>query len=176
MNKILLCDIDGTLTDTKSRHAFKQNSDDIVVIGGVNHALNHFLARDFRIIGISNQAGVEKGYKTLDATIQEMKNTIVLLPQISEIYFCPDFQGKICWRVTAETFNDVSVVYPSLCGSFRKPNTGMADLAINTFIDATGKDPEKVLMVGDLPSDAELAQNLACEFMWAYPWVLTYGK
>lgn len=92
--KILFVDIDGTLTETISGHAFKQNPQDVKIIGGADQAIIHFAKLGWHIIGISNQGGIASGHKTLEATFQEFEFTLDLFPDLRDIYFCPDFEGQ----------------------------------------------------------------------------------
>ncbi|MBD1932548.1 MULTISPECIES: hypothetical protein [Cyanophyceae] len=49
---------------------------------------------------MTNQAGVASGKKSLQSCIKEQQYTLELLPEIEEIYFSPDFDGKKCFCVT----------------------------------------------------------------------------
>lgn len=127
--KILFCDIDGTLTETISGHTFKQHPKDVKIIEGADKAIAHFARNRCRIIGISNQGGIAKGFKSLEETIEEMRYTLELLPQLIAIYFCPDFEGNECYKVSPGSY---ALLFRSADKeSFRKPGCGMLQLAAN---------------------------------------------
>lgn len=94
MTKILFLDIDGTLTETISGADFKQHPEDVKIIEGAYWAIAHFHSSGWTCIGVSNQGGVAKGFKSLEATIQEMQFTLGLIPELELILFCPDFEGE----------------------------------------------------------------------------------
>jgi D-glycero-D-manno-heptose 1,7-bisphosphate phosphatase len=172
--KILFVDIDGTLTETISGHAFKQNSEDVKVIKGVQQAIAHFHKNNWLIIGVSNQGGIAKGFKTLEATIREMQVTLSLIPYLSDIYFCPDFEGKECWRVIRFESYEISDREMQLIGQYRKPDAGMLKLA-KLFIEDGNREVTDVIMVGDRSEDMECASAMGCKFMWAENWRKQYG-
>ena len=174
--KILFCDIDGTLTETISGYAFKQSPTDVKIIEGADKAIAHF-AKDWLIVGISNQGGCAainpetgKPRKTIEDTIAEMQFTLELLPQISAIYFCPDFEGNDCWRVSSLDAYETSDRETQLIGEFRKPDAGMLKLA-KLFVEDGGEDIDEVWMVGDRPQDDEqCAINARINFCPADVW------
>jgi D-glycero-D-manno-heptose 1,7-bisphosphate phosphatase len=117
-----------------------------------------------------------------------MKFTIKLIPQLSAIYFCPDFEGLICWRVKkSEThfytgIEDSAYCKVNICESteisnetndkgfflkeefrYRKPGSGMIYQA--TF-DST-IDKSESWYIGDRPEDEACARNADINFMWA---------
>ncbi|QFS49614.1 hypothetical protein [Nostoc sphaeroides] len=103
MERAVLFDIDGTLTVTVTGETFKKNPHDVAVLPGVKEGLNHYHNQvpPWILVGVSNQGGIDKGYKSIEDTVAEMKYTLELLPKLSAIYFCPDLQGINCWRVTS---------------------------------------------------------------------------
>ena len=81
---------------------------------------------------------------------------MTLLPEIEEIYFCPDFEGTRCFGVTRNEVKDYSH-YPQ-SGTFRKPGAGMLNLAIQRH------HPDTTLMVGDRPEDRAALWRLEYDF------------
>lgn len=159
--KTIFFDIDGTLTETLSGNTFKQHPKDVKIIPGVVEGLNYFY--DYFKVGISNQGGVASGHKTLSDAIAEMRFTLLLLPQLDFIYFCPDYQGLQCHRV--DPLSDTA--YTRLAEnddkySCRKPGAGMLFLAWQHF---NIKLSEDVWMVGDRPEDADCAINAGISFL-----------
>lgn len=163
--KLLFCDIDGTLTETISGHAFKQHPKDLKVIEGADRAIARFHSQGYTIIGVSNQGGVAAGHKVIEDAIAEMQCTLQLIPQLSCIYFCPDFAGLECWRVEKNSAKQIEQFSTVEFGSFRKPGAGMIKLATNRY----QLDIES-LMVGDRLEDEQSATNAGIKFMSANVW------
>jgi len=173
MTKILFLDLDGTVRRTKSGTTFINTPLDQEIIPGVKEALarypNHY------IIGITNQGGVAAGKKSLHSAITEQKYTMQLLPQLSKVYFCPDFDGRQCQRLTftdniircAETdFEEQDL--QQWQGKCRKPNPGMVEIAIAEMSLKVSR--QECLFVGDRPEDQACALAANIPFMWAADW------
>ncbi|RUR77060.1 hypothetical protein PCC6912_40190 [Chlorogloeopsis fritschii PCC 6912] len=173
MSKFLFCDIDGTLTQTISGNAFKQDSTDVKVIECADKAIAYFASQGYKIIGISNQGGIEKRFKSLETTIEEMRYTLQILPQLNVIYFCPDFAGTKCYCVTREEekVHNFGAFFPEYQGFFRKPSSGMIDLALHV----SGEVSVETWMVGDRTEDEGCAINAGINFVWADIWREIYG-
>ncbi|MHC5719528.1 MAG: HAD hydrolase-like protein, partial [Nostoc sp.] len=155
---------------------FKQSPTDVKIIEGADRAIAHFADLGWLIVGVSNQGGCAainpqtgKPRKTIEDTIAEMQFTIELLPQISAIYFCPDFEGNNCWRVSSLDAYEISDRETQLIGEFRKPNAGMLKLA-KLFVEDGGEDVEQMIMVGDRPEDEQAAINAGINFCPADVW------
>ncbi|MEH2152087.1 polynucleotide kinase [Nostoc sp.] len=173
---ILFVDIDGTLTETISGHAFKQSPVDVKIIKGADKAIAHFADLGWLIVGVSNQGGCAainpetgKPRKTIEDTIAEMQFTLDLLPQLTAIYFCPDFEGNDCWRVSSLDAYKISDRETQFLGEFRKPDAGMLKLA-KLFVEDGGEDAEQMIMVGDRPEDEQAAANANINFCPAQVW------
>lgn len=170
MNRAIFFDIDGTLTGAISGEIFKKHPADIAVLPGVKEGIEFFSAQNppWVFIGISNQGGVGAGHKSMDATEEEMANTLALIPQLSAIYFCPDFEGRTCHRVTAS-----GVKIHHICDQhyedgwgYRKPDAGMIHLAATE----NAVDLKASWMIGDRKEDGECAVAARLNFMWAETW------
>ncbi|MEG3440181.1 HAD-IIIA family hydrolase [Pannus brasiliensis CCIBt3594] len=171
MAKILLLDLDGTIRRTKSGKTFINEPEDQEPIEGSIEALDRYHADGYRMIGITNQGGVAAGQKFLQDAIDEQIRTLELFPQLSYIYFCPDFEGKFCYLVSRENLGrPVHTEWAAhWSGSFRKPNPGMILAAL--FNIQNGKNPiEDCLFVGDRPEDEAAARNAGVRFQWADRW------
>lgn len=189
--KGIFFDIDGTLTGTISGAKFKQHSQDVQVLPGVAEKLQAYEQQGWVMIGISNQGGcsainetTNKPYKTVEQTIEEMFYTLDLLPQLEAIYFCPDFQGRYCYKVNKQgsvMFDNTEnmILAPTDWGddykhilseeaSFRKPGAGMIKLAAKEFeIDLSAS----WWMTGDRPQDdQQCAVNAGITFVDAVAW------
>lgn len=168
--RFLFCDVDDTLTQTISENTFKQNPRDVKVIEFASKALKYFASLSYTIIGISNQGGVGKGYKTLEQAIEEMTYTISLLPDLLFIKFCPDFEGEQCCTVWQDKHN--CIIDPKLKGTYRKPHNGMIESVLCAFNDVNRNE---CLMVGDRTEDKLTADASKIPFMWAQEWRNKYG-
>ncbi|MBW4574089.1 MAG: HAD-IIIA family hydrolase [Aphanothece sp. CMT-3BRIN-NPC111] len=164
---LLIVDLDGTVRAPLSGNKFIQRPRDQQIISGAEGAIAYFAATGWKIVGVTNQAGVASGKKSLQSCIKEQQYTLNLLPEIEEIYFCPDFEGRKCFCVTRGEVDNYSKHRES--GKFRKPNAGMLKLAIERH------SPNKVLMIGDRTEDKEAAQAAKIKFQQAENWRRTYG-
>jgi D-glycero-D-manno-heptose 1,7-bisphosphate phosphatase len=169
--KILFCDIDDTLTQTISGHTFKKHPNDVKVFESASKSLRYFAALDFTIVGISNQAGVSKGYKTLEEAVKEMTYTISLIPDLSLIKFCPDFEGEQCCTVWKDEYN--FTINPKFKGLYRKPHNGMIESVLCAFDDINRSE---CLMTGDRAEDKMAADASRIPFIWAQDWRTKYGN
>lgn len=164
---LLLVDLDGTIREPLSGAQHFQHPKDQRIIAGVEVALQAY-QKDWLIVGITNQAGVAAGHKTIQECIQEQQYTLQLLPQLKEIYFCPDFEGRKCFRVTPHNAHNHSQT--KWFRQYRKPNPGMLKLAMvrHNYL------PEDCLYVGDRPEDETAAQRAGIAFEWAWAWLERY--
>lgn len=160
---MLLLDLDGTLREPLSGQQYFQHPQDQRLIAGVEVAIGTYPA-DWLMVGITNQGGVAAGHKTIQQCIQEQQYTLQLLPQLKEIYFCPDFQGRKCFRVTRHNVHNHSKSKWS--GHYRKPGAGMLQLAIARHQEL----PANCLYVGDRPEDEQAARRANVAFQWAWEW------
>lgn len=166
---LLLVDKDGTLIKTKSGETFVNKPWDQEPLPGVKEALKFHKSQGWKIIVVSNQAGVAREYKSLESAIAEMRFCMELLPEIEECYFCPDFEGESCYRVWADDFihynsDSYAVAELEIINQFRKPSPGMLKLAAH--IEAA----DKVWYVGDRDEDEAAAAAANINFMWADIW------
>uniref|UniRef100_B8HUW0 Polynucleotide kinase 3 phosphatase central region n=1 Tax=Cyanothece sp. (strain PCC 7425 / ATCC 29141) TaxID=395961 RepID=B8HUW0_CYAP4 len=158
-----MLDLDGTLREPLSGKPYIQHPQDQRIISGVEVALQFY--SDWSRVGITNQAGVAAGFKSLRQCIQEQQYTLQLLPSLQEIYFCPDFEGRQCYRVTPQTVQNHTQT--RWFRQYRKPHPGMLLLAMvrhNHLAD-------NCLYVGDRPEDAEAAQRAGVPFQWSWEWM-----
>jgi D-glycero-D-manno-heptose 1,7-bisphosphate phosphatase len=97
--------------------------------------------------------------------IKEQQYTLELFPELREIYFCPDFEGRKCFRVTRHNVHNHSQTKWS--GQYRKPRSGMLQLAMVRHKHT----PHNSLYVGDRPEDEQAAQRVGVPFQWAWDWI-----
>lgn len=166
---LLLLDKDGTLTKSKSGKEFVESPEDQEVLPGVTEALRRYLDQDYIPVIISNQAGVQQGYKTYPQAVEEMRYCMSLLPFISIALFCPDFDGENCMIVTPTYSSSWPDEIEGLKCTYRKPGGGMIHLASRlTFTH--NNDLQKSLLVGDRNEDREAAAIAKINFQWVNEW------
>ncbi|MBD1845713.1 HAD-IIIA family hydrolase [Cyanobacteria bacterium FACHB-63] len=157
---LLMIDLDGTLREPISAQPYFQNAQDQQVIVGADAALRAY-QDNWIIVGITNQGGVAAGHKTMRECIEEQQYTLKLVPQLKEIYFCPDFEGRKCFRVTRHNVHNHSQT--RWFRQYRKPHPGMLKLAMVRHNHL----PEDCLYVGDRAEDEEAARRAGVAFEWA---------
>ena len=137
-NKALFLDRDGVINIEKNYvHQIK----DFDFIEGIFELCRKFQSKGYLIFIVTNQAGIARGYYTLDDyniltswMLKEFEKHEII---IRNVYHCPhhpDFNGKC------------------LC---RKPNTKMVSDAKNEF----NLDLKRSILIGDKLSDIECGKN-----------------
>lgn len=144
----LFLDRDGVINrvpgrDSLSGNKFVNSVDDFVFIPGALAALRVLAGRFGRIIIVTNQQGIAKGFLTEDdlREIHEFMLSSIILGggRIDKIYHCPDLDGS----------------------PRRKPEIGMA---LDSGADFPEIDLKKSWMVGDSETDALFAKNAGMQF------------
>jgi D-glycero-D-manno-heptose 1,7-bisphosphate phosphatase len=171
--KQLLVDLDGTIREPLSGSDSARHPRDFKIIPGADKALAYYHREGWLITGITNQAGVAAGFKSLEDCVEEQRYTFELFPQLSSILFCPDFEGRKCYRCQPDgQWFDVSSQYPDLVGSYRKPGPGMLQLALAIY----QANPSNCWMIGDRPEDEKAADAAGVNFMAADVWRERFRK
>ena len=166
MTKLLLCDLDGTLRRSRTGERFFKNPQDQALLPNVKQRLDDYASTGWVIHGITNQGGVEKGYKTYDTCVEEQEFFLTLYP-LKSVLFCPDYSGNECTEVFPDgTLSSPSITHHELCGTFRKPGAGM----LRYLLLQHQAHPSDCLMVGDRPEDCQAAKLAGVPFMWAGDW------
>ncbi|RUO78185.1 D-glycero-beta-D-manno-heptose-1,7-bisphosphate 7-phosphatase [Idiomarina tyrosinivorans] len=142
-SKALFLDRDGVVNED---HGYVSTPDQFSFIDGIFAACQRFQQQGYRIIIITNQSGIGRGYYS-EADFQQLtewmkrrfkENGVT----IDGVYFCPHHPEKAL------------APYLKHCDC-RKPKPGMLLQAINDF----HLDPAQCVMVGDKPSDMEAAER-----------------
>lgn len=144
--KVLLCDLDGTLIVTKSGKMFPENIDDWQFKPHIREAIQEYNPRYIFII--SNQGGIEKGFVDGREFWQKFRNII------EEIGTWGDYivDGTFC------TSNDPENLY-------RKPNIGMVDFFRHDYYRCYDFDNRNALMIGDASGGSRFSNS---DLMTAY--------
>ena len=158
--RILFLDLDGTVRRSKSGQTFINDPKDQEIIPGVDEAIDRYVG--WLIVGITNQGGVAAGKKSLENCIEEQQEFLRMFPDMDSIYFCPDFEGKVCYRVEPDCFENCSI---DRWGDFRKPGAGMIRSALKHL-----PRMREGLFVGDRPEDELAASRARLPFIWADAW------
>jgi len=150
--KYLFLDFDGTVRHTIADPTPKDPNDrrppfkeeEVVLIEGIKEKLKEWDEKGWQIIGVSNQSGVEKGIVSMEQTEKVAAYTMELLDLYFPFYYAP------YKRVGTEEQLRL-----------RKPDTGMAEEAIN---DWGYMDRDSSFMVGDYITDEQFAENLEINY------------
>ncbi len=140
MNKAVFLDRDGTLNVEVD---YLHETDKLVFIDGTFEALSLLKSHHYKLIVISNQSGIGRGYYKEQEVEQLHRYMNMILKEhhaaIDAFYYCPHVEQDRC-----------------LC---RKPLTGLIDRAVNEWNIDLGQS----YMVGDKESDLMTAHNAGCE-------------
>lgn len=143
MERVIFLDRDGTLNEEVN---YLHRKEDLKILEGVPEAIRLFKEHGYKIVVVTNQAGVARGYYT-EAEVEALHLYMneLLKPQGAEIdyfFYCPHHPehgigeyGKVC--------------------HCRKPATGMFEMAQQYF----DVDKEGSWMIGDKLIDVEAGKN-----------------
>ena len=170
MKKALFLDLDGTIRQPIANpNGFISHPFDQEIIAGAKHAIDKYIAEVWALVGISNQAGVAAGHKSLQDCIVEQARTLDLAG-LESVLFCPDFDGLQCYQVinVEREYIELHQQDDRWIGQYRKPNAGMLLHAIDIYT------PSEILFIGDRPEDEESAKAANIPFIWAHEWRSIY--
>lgn len=141
MHKALFLDLDGTVRKTKSGKVAPSDHKDQVVLPGRTELIKKYKDDGFKIIAVTNQAGISKGY----LTHEQCKACLFHLNQelgmpFDDMLYEPSDDPK----------------HPR-----RKPNPGMLQEAAEKHNIDLGKS----LMVGDMSTDRDAAKSAGVPYM-----------
>lgn len=139
--KAILLDYDGTLRDTISGDKFPTKPSDIKILPNRRETLARYEKQGYKLLGVSNQSGVEKGVFTFDEAVACFEKTNELLDFKIDYKFCPHHS------------------FPIRCFC-RKPMPGLGVY----FIEKYGLDPKQCIMVGNATSDKTFAERSGFQY------------
>lgn len=136
MSKLVLVDRDGTLIVEKN---YLAAPDEIELIPGTAEGIKLLRSLDFKVVIVTNQSGIGRGYFNLQ-TLEEIHARLLFLlreegAEIDGIYFCPHTPEANC--------------------RCRKPLTELAEKAARDF----NADLKEAFVIGDNLGDINLGKN-----------------
>ena len=145
-SKCVFLDRDGTINVEVS---YLHRVEDVQLIKNVPEAINLLNHNGYKVIVLSNQSGVARGYfseEDVRGVNREIDRLIRLKGgEIEDFYFCPHYLGGKIQK------------YAIQC-SCRKPGIGMIGRAAQDYdIDISNS-----YMIGDKASDVKMANNAGC--------------
>lgn len=143
MERVIFLDRDGTLNEEVN---YLHRKEDLKILDGVPEALRMFKESGYRLVVVTNQAGVARGYYT-EADVEELHRYMneLLKPQGAELdafFYCPHHPEHGIGK------------YKTVCRC-RKPGTGMFEMAERRF----AIDKANSWMIGDKLIDVEAGKN-----------------
>ncbi len=138
----LLLDVDGTLRVTRSGEKYPKAPDDFVLLPGRREVLAKWHAAGWALFFVSNQSGVSSGKVDTETVEAAMRGTADALGvPVVDVAYCPH------------------PAFPVGCFC-RKPMPGLGV----ALIDRYGLDPARLVMVGDMSSDAAFAAAIGARY------------
>ena len=138
MNKALFLDRDGVINVEKN---YVYRIEDFEFIDGIFELCHKYIDEGFLILVITNQAGIAKGFYSVDDFLKLTDWMIAQFQKqgitIKKVYYCPHHP-------------DVNVSCEC-----RKPNPGMILQAANEF----DLDLSQCVLIGDKESDLQAGRN-----------------
>lgn len=165
--KLLLVDCDNTIREPDSGEKFIQYPQDQRIIRGADKAIGYYDPLEWTIIAITNQGSVASGHKSLSDCFDEQQYTLKLFPQLSAIYFCPDYEGRECWVVDRYQLPKESKEFGYEGRHFRKPGAGMLLFAMWQY----GISERQTFYVGDRALYEEAAMRAGVNFILTDIWL-----
>jgi D-glycero-D-manno-heptose 1,7-bisphosphate phosphatase len=140
VQKAVFLDRDGVINVDKA-YVYKQ--EDFEFCEGVFETLRHFQTQGYRLIVVTNQSGIGRGYyreEDFQTLMRWMKERLLEEGvSIDAIYHCPHAPEEAC--------------------SCRKPKSGMFEKALSEF----DIDVSRSWMIGDKISDIQAARSVKIE-------------
>ncbi|WP_456440986.1 D-glycero-alpha-D-manno-heptose-1,7-bisphosphate 7-phosphatase [Caldithrix abyssi] len=143
MDKTVFLDRDGTIIEEMG---YINHFSRIRPLPEAVEAIKLFKKAGFKVVVVTNQAGVARGYFSEEELVQMNKHMLQEFEKkgakIDALFYCPHHpEGKV-------------EKYRLKCNC-RKPNTGMIDKAVEEL----GVSLKEAWVIGDRASDLELAKN-----------------
>ena len=155
--KVAYLDRDGTINVEKE---YLSKPDEVELIPGSASAIRLLNEAGYRVFGVSNQAGVARGYFMIEDVLAVNEKVSALVAEgggrLEGILYCPHHpEGKL-------------PEYTKICGC-RKPATGMIEQAVKKY----DLNPSETVFIGDKALDIKTGQNIGATTILVYT---GYGK
>ena len=144
--KIAFLDRDGVLNRSDINKGYIGHAKDFKWISGAKKSIKYLRKKGFKIVIVSNQSGVARGYFSIQDVYRLHKFLVMQLKKINtkvdKIYFCPFHKDGIVKRYKKNSI-------------LRKPKIGM-------FLKASSIwkiDKKKSFMIGDQKTDLEFTKK-----------------
>ena len=150
MERAVFLDRDGTIIEDVG---YLDDCNRIKLLPGAVEAIRLLNKSGYRVIIVTNQAGVAKGYFS-EEKLQEINAGLLEAmsgqgAHVDKIYYCPhNIEGSV-------------EEYKKEC-SWRKPNPGMIEEAAREY----DLDIKNSFMIGDKRSDIEAGCRAGCRTIW----------
>lgn len=135
MKKCVFLDRDGVINEERGDYTYRLT--DFKIIEGVLESIDLLSKNDFRIIVITNQAGISKGIYTREQMQDCHQYLLKMAPAIDHIYYAPYHHS----------------ITESL---LRKPDTLMLEKAIAKY----NIDPSESWLLGDAERDIQAGKSM----------------
>ena len=137
--KALFLDRDGVINEEKN---YVYRTEDFVFMDGIFELLRHARSLDYRLVVITNQAGIARGYYS-EADFHHLNDWMIAQLErqdvvIDQVYFCPDHPVHGLGKYKKDS-------------GCRKPAPGM----ILRAVEELAVDVSQSVLVGDKESDIE---------------------
>lgn len=174
-SRAVFVDRDGTLIHDAD---YCSDPKEVEIFPGVPQALQRLKKQGFKIIVITNQSGIGRGFFTLDQyrAVEAEVSRQVGDNVIDATYFCPDVPGQpsecrkpapgMIWQAARE--HDVDLARSFFIGDKEIDvecgrNAGVRTIRVQTGFDRETSDSRADWVAKDLPAAAEIIINCADE-------------
>lgn len=140
-NKALILDYDGTLRKSNGEKDYPLHPNDVEILPNRKEKLNEYKNKGYKLLGVSNQSGIAKGFLTDDDANKCFIKTNELLGFEIEYYYC-------CHNI------------PPVKCYCRKPHPGLGVY----LIEKHKLNPLECIFVGDQTTDETFAKR--CYFQY----------
>jgi len=139
-NRAVFIDRDGTIN---INFGYISSPDNFKMYPGVKEGIKLLKDNDFKVIIVTNQSGIARGYfseEILDEIHKKMKKELSeVKTTVDAIYYCPHHPDEGC--------------------NCRKPRVGLFEKAIEDF----NIDKKKSFLIGDRMLDVEAGHKIDCK-------------
>ena len=133
MSEKKLLMLDGSIIKTIVNRNIAKSQDTRLSGERSKIAIDWFAKNNYEVVAIENELEIGDSREALNNCVKEQAHALKILPVLTAIFFCPDPNGLVCYRVTLDDDREKTVVdrYEKKRGDylFRKPDRGMFDLA-----------------------------------------------